>query len=187
MPIIPISGSAAPRGALIPLGRGVITTNTNGITFLNIPQGYQDLRIVCSWKSLTTAFTADGFWLGSSNVTLGNYSSTYAKADGSTVSSVRQSGYYGAYMGDIASSVTPSSMFSSATVDILNYSNTANFKTALCRIANDNNGTGQTWLSVSLLRTTSALTDVTVFNYNAGMNAAIGSTATLYGVRSVNQ
>lgn len=174
-------------GAMVPIATGTITTATNGITFDNIPQTYQDLRIVCQWKSLVTSVNQDGFWIGSTNVTLGNYSTTYLKGDGSTASSSRTGGYYGAYLGDIAgsSSSVNSSTWGTVTIDILNYK-TTDFKTALARIACDLNGAGQTWLSVALLRTNTPLNNLTVFNYNAGTNAVTGSTATLYGIRAVS-
>jgi hypothetical protein len=189
MPVALSSASAAMHGALVPIATGTITTANNGITFNNIPQGYQDLRIVCQWKSLVTSVNQDGFWIGSSNVTLGNFSTTYLKGDGSSASSSRTGGYYGAYLGDIAgsSSGVNASTFATVTIDILNYRNTSTYKTVFSRIACDLNGAGQTWLSVALLQTTSALSSVNVFNYNAGTNAVTGSTATLYGVRSVGQ
>lgn len=174
-------------GAMVPIASATISTATNGITFDNIPQTYQDLRIVCQWKSLTTSFNQDGFWIGSNNVTLGNFSTTYLKGDGASASSSRTGGYYGAYLGDIAGSLSgiSASTFASVTIDVLNYK-TTDFKTVTSRIACDLNGAGQTWLSVALLRTTTPLNTLTVFNYNAGTNAATGSTATLYGIRAVS-
>lgn len=189
MPIALSAASAAMHGAMVPIATGTISTATNGITFNNIPQGYQDLRIVCQWKSLVTATNQDGFWIGSSNVTLGNFSTTYLKGDGSSASSSRTGGYYGAYLGDIAGSASSvnASTFAAVTIDILNYKNTSSYKTVISRITCDLNGAGQTWLSIALLQTTNALSSINVFNYNAGTNAVLGSNATLYGIRSVGQ
>jgi hypothetical protein len=67
-------------------------------------------------------------------------------------------------------------------MNIMNYSNTSVFRTALVRSSSDVNGAGRTTLAVSLLRGTGAITQITAFHYGNGGNLAVGSTATLYGI-----
>jgi hypothetical protein len=174
------------QGAMVPIANATIISGINYITFTGIPQGYQDLRIVCRWKSLYTGANQDGFWVASGNVASGDYYSTSIRGNGSSVSSSRTTGYYGAYLGDIPAnnSTSLNGIFGTATIDILNYTSSSKHKTALARIACDMNGSGQTWLSVGALKTNTPLDTVTVFNYNGGSNASFGSTATLYGIKA---
>jgi len=188
MPVSLASTSASSmHGAYVPLGYGVSSGSSNGITFTNIPQIYQDLMVVVNYRS-TASVSQDGLYLYANNVTNGNYSSTLLYGDGSSASSTRTTGdYYGATVGVMPGASATSGIFGSATSHILNYTNTTNYKTAITRVACDLNGSGRTYLATSLLRGTAAITSLSLFVYGNSGNIVSGSTAELFGVRTVNQ
>ena len=186
MAILPAVSSAM-HGAVVPIAYGVGNGTSNGITFTNIPQTYQDLMIVVNYRS-TAAVTLDLLYLYANNVTNGNYSSTLLNGDGSSATSTRlTSDYYGSQCGSTPGASATSGIFGSAIIHILNYTNSSQYKTAITRSASDLNGSGKTQLAVSLLRGTGAITSVSPFVYGNSGNIATGSTVTLYGIRSVGQ
>lgn len=187
MPVSLSAGAATTHGAVVPIGYAVSNGSSNGITFTNIPQTYQDLMIVVQYRSQVSAAT-DGLYLYADNVTNGNYSSTWLTGNGTTASSSRiQNDFYGSSVGLVPGANATSGIFAVATTHILNYRNTSTFKTAITRVAADANGSGTTYLTASLLRGTGAITSTGLFVYGGASNLTSGSTATLYGIRSVNQ
>jgi hypothetical protein len=65
---------------------------------------------------------------------------------------------------------------------ILNYRNTASFKTVLARSANDKNGSGETQITAGLFLSTSAITQLDIVTTSLGPLGA-GSVVSLYGVK----
>ena len=166
-----------------PIATGVITvSNTNQITFTTIPQNFTDLLLVCSFRS-TAAVTIDNLFLFTSNVTLGNFSSTFLSGDGASATSTRiVNDFYGSQCGFIPGGNATAGVFGSSVTNIMNYSNTLVNRNALTRSVSDLNGSGRTTVAASLLRGTGAITQITAFNYGNAGNLAVGSTATLYGI-----
>lgn len=182
---IPLAQGSQMHGALVPIGYTTVTNSTTSIlTFSSIPQVYQDLRMVVSVRGSNNA-TTDllGFYTQASGTI---YSTTHLVGNGSAVSSSREQNLYSAIRPYIAGATATSGIFSSVTIDILNYANTSTYKTFLSRTATDLNGSGNTELTVSLMSSTSAVTTVTI-QPQLGSYLASGSTFTLYGIRSVGQ
>jgi hypothetical protein len=139
--------------------------------------GYTDLRIV---MNVSVTSSADNVCFRYNGDTGSNYSRTGLAGNGSSALSARSSNvtfneidYYG-FLETVPSFVS---------ADIMNYSNTTTFKTVLGRSANASNGTGAT---VGLWRNTSAITSITVFT-KGGLNFAVGSTFSLYGIANADQ
>jgi hypothetical protein len=173
-------------GAMVPISH--IALNNNLPTFSNIPQTFQDLRIVIYGRS-NFAATVDSLALYLNGVTSGGlYSQTRLGGNGSAASSDRQSSLnFFSDLASVAGATSTSGIFSAFTVDILNYANTSTFKTILLRAASDANGSGKTELTVGLYRSTSAITTITgPYPYNTPQQYSAGSTATLYGIRAVS-
>lgn len=181
MPVSLASAPATTHGAVVPIAYTVLGSN-GSISFSNIPQGYQDLFIVCNVRSTHTA--ADSLYI-SYPYNSNTFSSTSLTGDGSSTSSTRTQNNYGSRVGDIPISTSTSGVFSAVEIHILNYAQTSTYKTALSRVATDLNGSGTTWLSVGLNRATTAVTSVLLASGNAALLS--GSSAYLYGIRSVNQ
>lgn len=154
-----------------------IATNTLGsastITFSSIPSTYTDLILIVAGFA-----SADGQISLRFNGATTNYSSTSLTADGTTAGSTRQTattymqlGYYDRFN---------TSTQSNAICHIFNYANTTTYKTVLARMNNTSYGVGA---SVGLWRATPvAITSVEASA--AGNNFAIGTTATLYGIKA---
>jgi hypothetical protein len=172
-------------GAMVPIASYTADGTSNGFTFSNIPQTYQDLRLVMSYKSTDTSY--GGLNLYPNTGTPTDRSITGLQGDGSSATSWRYAnaiGWYN-YNPNLSSSlITGTGIFISTTWDILNYANTTTFKTGLVRVAADSNGSGVTSLIVNSLRNTAAISILTI--YTAYGNYTAGSTATLYGIRAVS-
>jgi hypothetical protein len=187
MPIIPISGSASPRGALVPIGNFVVSnTTTSTVTFASIPQIYQDLRIVISARTNYIGGTdaVGAFFNNGEGGTIN--SNTYLEGNGASNSSYRDSGLYTFLRGNIACDTWAPSIFSTIITDIFNYRDSNYFKSSMSKISADFNGTGTTQLIASLSRITSPISIITLTRLY-GSFFTQGSTFTLYGIRSVNQ
>lgn len=167
-------------GALQRIGYATGTGSSPIITFLNIPQTFQDLMLVMSGRAtdntnnlLITQVNALGLSVSSGTFLLGN---------GSSATSGRAADYYGVEIGLTPGTNTTSGIHASTVVHYLNY-RSANFKTFLARNAMDLNGSGQTRLTAGLIRTTDAVNRIEIFSY-AGGNLTTTTTAALYGVKA---
>lgn len=149
------------------------TGSSGSITFSSIPSTYTDLIVVCAAR-LTTSAGDLLFEFNGDNAT--NYSTTYLTGTGSAASSGRFSNQIKTY-NDINGYVDTTNSHNSIT-HIMNYSNTTTYKTALSR---SNNAAGGVDATVSLWRSTAAITQVRIYLSN---NFATSSTFTLYGIKA---
>lgn len=190
MPIALSAASAAMHGAMVPIAYTSLTS-ASFIDIINIPQTYQDLRIVLYARSSNTnaagdtlrLYVAQGGGFQYSNI----YSNTYLTGNGSTASSVRQVNNNAVEsVNTIPTTSQTSGIFASFTFDILNYRDSTN-KTFLYRTASDWNGSGQTVASVALVRNTAAITGFQFATSIGGNHFAAGTTVAIYGIRTVGQ
>jgi hypothetical protein len=152
-----------------PIQTQTLVSDAANINLNSIPSTYTDLRIVLSGK-----FSASQtLWLQFNGDTSSNYSYTRIFANGSAVSSYRESSIT---QGKLAS--VSSTNFGITLIDIQNYANTTTYKTALCR------GNSDQYVSayVTLWRKTpEAITSIKLGGEDAGDFKA-GTTVTLYGI-----
>jgi len=180
MPIPAAASASGEHGAVVQIGTQTLTSATIQIAFNNIPQIYQDLLVVCSltkvggaydpWCSFNGDFTANTVgrtqWYG-----LGGSTSYERRTNDSTI-----------YMPMGLATPTLNS-YCHVTLHIPNYTSSYK-KTVLMEIASEQNYLGWTSLAIAS-KTIGAVNSVTIHGNDA--NFAVGSTATVYGVRSVNQ
>jgi len=144
---------------------------TASITFSSIPSTYTDLVIVvngimsASENSLGMRVNGD---------TGSNYSSTAVYGDGVSAASLRQTSDTKMYLGRATSANNSTSL-----IYVQNYSNTTTNKTVLSR----GNSTAIVMATVSLWRSTAAITSITVSDYSSA-NFNTGSTFSLYGIKA---
>jgi hypothetical protein len=81
------------------------------------------------------------------------------------------------------STVPNTGTFELATLQFNNYSNTTTNKTVIARTTNERTSGGSTEACVGLYRSTAAITSIEVRN-DGGVNFAIGSSVTLYGIKA---
>ena len=148
---------------------------TNTVTFSSISGSYTDIVAICSVKATTGS---DEVLRAQVNGDTGSsYSYTYMQGVSAGVQSGRASNSTLILaQGGNQAIAEATSTFSPYTVHFMNYSNTTTHKTILARGA----GTNQAGASVSLWRSTAAITSIR-FYIGAG-NFDTGSTFTLYGI-----
>jgi hypothetical protein len=155
----------------------VISTQTLGsaaatVTFSSIPQTYTDLVFVIS--SGVTTGTYINFYHRYNGSSSALYSRTTLYGDGSTAASARATGATEAYSG-----LSETTIQSTTTIHLFNYSNTTTFKTCLTR---DTEAALIAQSRINLWRSTDAISSVDFVSASSTFIA--GSTFTLYGIRA---
>ena len=151
-----------------------VPSNTSSYTFTSIPGTYTDLVLIAFSK---TTITGDNLFLEFNGDSAGNYSTTYLYGNGSSASSGRSSNNSGGLIVGTADSA----QFITIITNIMNYSNTTTYKSALSR-TNDTAGLyPAVGARAGLWRSTSAISSIKIFVPNGG-NLATNSTFTLYGI-----
>jgi hypothetical protein len=156
----------------------MIATTTLGsaagdVTFTSISSAYTDLIIVTSIRGSV----AQNQNLRFNNDTASNYSNTYFEGDGTGVASGRRSSQTSIV--DFGYLRTAASTFASGIIQVMNYSNTTTYKTALSRA---DLATLGTQAAVGLWRSTSAINRVDLVCGGGSYQA--GSTFTIYGIKA---
>jgi hypothetical protein len=156
-----------------PIATQTLGSTASSITFSSIPATYTDLVLVLAGGT----DAASGWGLRFNSDTGSNYSRTYLTGTGSAASSGRDTNQTTAdiaYNGILGNNTNYNSI-----VNIMNYSNTTTYKTAISR---SNNAATGVDTNASLWRSTSAITTIEIKTTTAGKIFNIGSTFTLYGI-----
>lgn len=158
-----------------PIATTTLGSAAASITFSSISSAYTDLRLVMTQTNTDNVSPR----LRLNSDTGSNYSITILEGQGTAASSYAYTSQTFAYLAQYASDPTSPSLI---TIDFMSYSGSTN-KTFLITTSNDKNGSGSVERVVGLYRSTSALS--TVLLYLGGTsNFAIGTTATLYGIKN---
>lgn len=185
MPILPLSGAASAKGALVPIASYTFPNSTlTAFSFTNIPQIYQDLFISISYNYTLTGANLAGNLPGQTST---SHSSTSMHSTGSTAPSGRLSSF--PYAMFVPISVTDSNTSpQTAHIHFFNYADTVNYKTYLVKWAQDMSGYNSTvGYQVGVSRVSNAITEISFSTANGSVFFRQGSTAQLYGVRSIGQ
>jgi hypothetical protein len=158
-----------------PIATTTLGSATSTITFNSVSGSYTDLRLVVvpisggSTNNMSITFNND---------TGTNYSATRIYADGTSVSSARNTNQSSIILdaGSTYISATPSLR----TIDIFSYGGSTN-KTVLATTNCDKNGSGALLNLCGLWRSTSAITRVDIISDG---NFASGTIATIYGIKA---
>lgn len=156
-----------------PIATTTLSSRNNSITLNSIPSTYTDLVLVFvggldpSANELNLRLNSD---------TGSNYSYTRIRGNSSSLASDRQSNVTEIHVGSPGNS----SIIGNSVIEILNYSNTATYKTVLAR----SNYTNRDVIStVGLWRNTAAINSITIKESSVNYLIA-GSTLTIYGVKA---
>ena len=159
-----------------PISSQTLSSATSSVTFSSISSTYTDLVLIVSAQSASTNVDL-AMRLNSDTGT--NYSNTRLYGTGSAAGSERGTNIsYIPLDWGIASST--SGYFGTTIINILNYSNTTTYKTNISRRNLAATGVDT---SVALWRSTAAVSTIYLYERN-GANFAIGSSFTLYGIKS---
>jgi hypothetical protein len=155
-----------------PIANTTLGSAVASYTFSSIPNTYTDLVLVCS--NLVENTNQQGFIRFNSDGA-NNYSRTVLYGNGSSAASFRQTNQSGVVVG--MSSNTGGQYIK---LDILNYSNTATYKSAVDR---EGNADGATIAGVFLWRSTSAINSITIASFDGSSSIQSGATFSLYGIK----
>jgi hypothetical protein len=175
-------------GAMVPIASSTVTdSTTTDVTFSNVPQTFQDLMLVAFVRRTESATISNllitPYFPG---IAASPQSTTVLSGDGSAASSFRYTSQDAQFSGSCPGGNSTSGVFGSAVWHCLNYASTSTFKTTISRSVADLSGSGQTRLSVSLTRSTGAITVVSCGTFSLSNYFAAGSSFTLYGIRAAN-
>lgn len=154
-----------------PIATNTLGSNTNTVTFSSISQSYTDLILV--FNGANTSNADFRIQVGNGSVDTGtNYSRTFMFGySGGTISGRDSNNNFWT-----ASSYTNRG---NAIIQIMNYSNTSTYKTALIR---NDISTDIAYASANLWRSTSAINTITLSQPT--YNFVAGSTFTIYGIKA---
>ena len=158
-----------------PIATTTLTSTAASITFSSISSAYTDLRLVVVAKN---GSGIDNLLMRFNSDSATNYSSTWIQGSGTAAASSRSSNITG-----VRSRWSEgSTQFALTTFDIFSYAGST-YKTVLATGSSDTNGSGYVTCTVSLWRSTSAITSITLVPQLTGLYS-IGTTATLYGIKA---
>jgi hypothetical protein len=140
-------------------------------TFTSIPATYTDLVVIVAG---TTVTDAQDMSMQFNSDTGANYSETRIVGNGTTASSTRTSSQTKMYVINDTSNTSPTVL----RINIMNYTNTTTYKTAVSR---GDDSTHRTQASVGLWRSTAAISSVTILGTS---NLNTGTVLTLYGIKA---
>lgn len=157
-----------------PIATQTLGTASNSVTFSSIPQTYTDLVLIV--HILSNSINDDLFarFNGDSAT---NYTVTFLRGNGTSVTSDDITGLSRARFSDNSSPTTTTANFS--ILHLQNYSDSTIYKIMLSRANNAGVGVD---MHANLWRSTSAINAIEIFP--ASGNMAIGSTFTLYGIKA---
>ena len=161
-----------------PIASITLGATASSIVFSSIPSTYTDLVLVTELRGSDT--TSDAYFRFNTD-SGSNYSDTILRGNGSTASSVRDTGAIGIDLGVLATSSSASGVFVPSVIHIMNYANTTTNKTCLIRTSNAGSTVS---LIAGLWRSTAAINTININHRGAGW--ASGSTANLYGILGAN-
>lgn len=156
-----------------PIATTTLVSTATSITLSAIPSTFTDLRLVI--VPIATGVSNYNLFVECNGVTTG-YSRTRIYGDGTTATSSRATGET---KWNLIAATGFKSTPSLWTLDIFSYAGST-FKTALSTGSADYNGSGDTVSQVNLWQNTAAITQLII----SGSTFAIGTTATLYGIKA---
>lgn len=159
-----------------PIATTTLGSGVTSYTFSSIPSTYTDLILVSNASSTNASY---GLRVRFNGDTGSNYSSTRMMGNGSSATSARESSVTGIIIN--GNGYGGSNDLSTISIlQVMNYSNTTTYKTALLR---ESYAAGATTALVGLWRATpAAITSLTIYNEGGAINITSGATLTLYGI-----
>jgi hypothetical protein len=160
-----------------PIATTTLGTAATSMSFTSIPATYTDLRVVWTGSFANAGGSRLSLRFNSDSGT--NYSYTRLSGNGTAAASARNTSQTDIIMGV---SDIPQNAIHLNEIDVFSYAGST-FKTCLIGQSSDNNGSGWVFRQVGLWRSTSAITSITLLDYQ-GTNINAGTTATLYGIKN---
>lgn len=183
------NAAGAMHGAIVPLGRSVVTgTTTSDVTFNNIPQNYQDLMVVATVRRTDPELQANILLTPYySGITTSPQSTTVFFSDGITAQTARYSNQDAQYAGACPASYSVPGAYAVQVAHVFSYANTLNFKPTLFRSTSEAISSVVTRFGIGLTRGLNGMTIINLSTFSGSLFFVPGTTIAVYGVRSINQ
>jgi hypothetical protein len=152
-------------------------TSTNTVTFSSISSAYTDIFAIASVATISGTSSYLDMQFNSDSGS--NYSGITMYGNGSVTGSGNLTGRTSVACG-ITDVTNAANTFNTFLINVMNYSNTTTYKTALGRV--EQNATSIVGASVATWRNTNAISTI-AFLFGSG-NFRAGSTFTLYGIKA---
>ena len=163
-----------------PIATTTLGTANNTVTFSSIASSWTDLVIILVSRTTAVGSGGQNMFIRLNGDTSTIYSNTSLTGNGSTTSSARNTNNNGCEIPTALA--TSSGIWSLNKIDIFSYAGST-FKTLLTESSRDENGSGTTRRVVSLYRSTTAVSSVSLVA-DGGDTFAVGTIATLYGIKA---
>jgi hypothetical protein len=165
-----------------PIATQTLSSSQTSITFSSIPSTYTDLYLVIAANEVTGNYNGVVMRVGNGSADSSSvYSTTYLHGNGTTAASSRETGRTSMGLGW---NLAPDSTDLKAiyNVNLMNYSNTTTFKTAVSR---GNRASQAAEAVVNLWRSTAAINTIEIFtSAGAGNQLTTGTIVTIYGIKA---
>jgi hypothetical protein len=165
-----------------PIATNTLIGNATSVTFSSIPQTYTDLVLVTTVFSTSVSGWGMNF---NSDVTSANYGYIVMDGQGSIPATVRQTAPGRLQIGGWSIATGSTTKPSIGITNILNYSNSTTYKTALSRsqVYNSTTGSGVDAFA-GVWKNTASITSIVISLDSGTYNFAAGSNFTLYGIKA---
>jgi hypothetical protein len=161
----------------VALDTQTLVSATSSVTFSSISSAYTDLVIVSSPQNNTS----ESLYIKINGDTGSSYSTTWLTGNGSTATSSRQASNTTGILAGAPNVGLSSTVYGTSIIQIMNYSNTTTYKTAICRWGL---ASAETNATVGLWRSTAAINSVTILVVSGTFS--VGSKFSLYGVKAAS-
>lgn len=162
----------------------ITTTGVGGIDFDSIPATFTDLICLVSARSASGGSSVADMLVRFNDSTSG-YTERYLLGNGSSASSSSFSGNGDLILkGSVAGSSSTSNTFGNTSIYIPNYTGATNKSVSTDGVNENNATTANQNIQASLWSNTAAITKIRIGIYEgSGVNLAVGTTASLYGIQ----
>lgn len=158
-----------------PISTTTLSSAANSITFSSIPATYTDLHLVVT----TLGATGDYISIRFNGDTSTNYSWIIGGMDNTGTFQQKATGQA---QGRIGNSMNSATIPTVTRTDIFSYAGST-YKTVNSTSGSDINGSGEVRVFTNMWRSTAAINSI-LLRGDAGANFAIGTKATLYGIKA---
>ena len=168
--------------SMILIQRQVLSSSAASVTFSNIPQNYKTLRLVASTRTTGTSSGVENMRIQFNGSSTG-YFDRLVYGNGTSVLSTSNSNTNTGFAFMYANGgSTTSNTFSNSEMIISNYTSSSNKVASIDSITENNATTAFQALSSNLWQDSSAITSITFTLFTAGIDYAVGSSFSLYGL-----
>lgn len=155
------------------------TGSSTTISFTSIPSTYKHLQIRVNGRSDSAAAAGSISVYANNDTTSANYARHRLSGEGTTASATGAASLT-MLLGRVSAATATAGIMGTSIIDVLDYQSTSKYKTFRSFSGQDQNGTGDLWLTSGLWLNTAAINRIDLV---LGGNWTTASTIALYGIK----